>query len=152
MIHETAIIDPGAVIGYDTKIWHWTHVRENARIGNDCTIGQGCYVEGVIGNRCKVENHVSVFRGVVLEDEVFIGPGVVFTNDKYPRAVGGVWTLVATRVCKGASIGAGCVILCGVTIGEGAMIGAGSVVVEDVEAKTLFRQDTGTKHTRVACR
>ena len=134
-IDETAVIDPGATIGAGSKIWHWTHVRESASIGKDCTIGQGCYIDVIIGDRCKVQNGVSIYAGVTLEDEVFIGPHVTFTNDKYPRAVG-AWRLTPTLVCRGASIGAGAVILCGITIGEGAMVAAGAVITKDVEPYT----------------
>ena len=142
MIHETAIVDVGARVGTGTSIWHWTHVRESACIGHDCSIGQGCYIDAgvVIGDRCKVQNGVSVYAGVTLEDEVFVGPHAVFTNDKYPRATG-EWMVTPTRVCRGASIGAGAVIVCGVTIGEHAMIAAGAVVTRDVMPYELVMGD-----------
>lgn len=131
MIHETAIVDTGAVVAKSAKIWHWTHVRSMAHIGEDTSVGQCCYVEGKVGARCKIQNGVNIYDGVEIEDEVFIGPSVTFTNDLFPRAIGD-WEIVPTKVKKGASIGANATILCGVTIGEGAMVGCGAVVVHDV--------------------
>lgn len=138
MIHHTAAVDDGAYIGLGTKVWHWTHVRGLARIGNSCVIGQNCYIDAgvVIGDRCKVQNGVSVYNGVTLEDDVFVGPNVTFTNDPWPRAMG-AWDVVPTLVRKGASLGANATILCGVVIGEGAMVGAGAVVCHDVPPYAL---------------
>lgn len=138
IVHPSALIDHGAQIGHGTHIWHFVHVRSTAMIGANCSLGQGVYIDAgvLIGNRVKIQNGVSIYRGVTLEDEVFIGPHVVFTNDKHPRALG-QWTHESTRVCRGASIGAGAVILCGLTIGEYAMVGAGSVVTRDVEPYEL---------------
>lgn len=134
--HETAVVNLPCRIGKGTKIWHWTHVREGATIGENCTIGQGCYIDknAVIGDRVKIQNNVSVYQGVILEDDVFIGPSVVFTNVRKP------WShrptaeqdYETTVVRRGASIGANATILCGVTIGEGAMIGMGTVVNKNV--------------------
>lgn len=134
-ISRYAIAEPGCVVGDGTKIWHFCHIREGAKIGANCTIGQGCYIAStaVIGNNCRIQNHVSVYDGVVLDEDVFIGPSVVFTNVKRPRAYKrGVFE--RTLVKKGATIGANATIICGVTIGEGAFIGAGSVVTKDVPA------------------
>lgn len=132
--HETAVVED-AKIGDGTHIWHFAHVRNNAKIGKHCNIGKGVYIdtEAVIGDNVKIQNFVSVYKGVIIEDDVFIGPSVTFTNDKHPRAFR--WEeadLVKTKVCKGVSIGANATILCGITIGAYAMIGAGSVVVDDV--------------------
>ena len=124
----------GCKIGKGTKIRRYTNLY-GCEIGEDCVIGS--YVEigkGVkIGNRCKVECRAFIPPGVTVEDEVFIGPGAIFTNDKHPKAVGD-WKITPTLVKRGASIGAGAVIVCGVTIGESATVGAGAVVTEDVPA------------------
>jgi UDP-2-acetamido-3-amino-2,3-dideoxy-glucuronate N-acetyltransferase len=135
MIHELADVEPGAQIGDGTKIWRWTHVRPKAVIGENCTIGQNCYIdEAVIGNNVKIQNNVSVYTGVVLEDDVFIGPSVVFTNVRKPRSCEIIppEKYAKTIVRKGASIGANATIVCGIEIGEGAMIGAGTVVTKNV--------------------
>ena len=132
--HPTAIVETEE-IGEGTKIWHFVHVREMARIGKNCNIGKGVYVdkEVEIGDNVKIQNFVSVYKGVKIEDDVFIGPSVTFTNDLYPRAF--IWNeerVVPTIVKKGATIGANSTIVCGVSIGEYAMVGAGSVVTRDV--------------------
>lgn len=132
-IHPTAEIDAGATIGAGVRIWHWTHVRETAKVGAGTSIGQCCYIEGIIGQRCKIQNSVNLYRGVEIGDEVFVGPNATFTNDLHPQAIGD-WVITPTIVKDGASIGAGAVIVCGVVIGEGAMVGAGAVVTEDVPA------------------
>lgn len=127
--------EPGECqIGARTRIWHHAQVRSGAVIGADCVIGKGVYVDtGVrIGDRCKLQNGVNIYNGVILGDEVFVGPGVQFTNDKHPRAVG-EWTITPTIVESGVAIGAGAVIVCGVTLGMGCRIGAGAVVTKDVE-------------------
>lgn len=141
-IHPTADVSLDAEVGPGTSIWHQAQVREGARIGRDCIIGKGSYVDTgvVIGDNVKVQNYVSIYQGVTLEDGVFCGPHCVFTNDKRPRAIspdGSLegaddWTLSSTRVRRGASIGANAVIVCGVMIGAWAMIGAGSVVTRDM--------------------
>ena len=133
-MHELSIVDAGAHIGADTTIWQFVHVTSGAWIGNRCSIGQGCYVGKVrIGDGCRVQNHVSIYDGVTLEDDVFLGPSCVFTNVKHPRAhVSRKAELVRTLVCRGATIGANATIVCGVTIGEYALIGAGAVVTHDV--------------------
>ena len=133
-VHPTAVVDKTAVIGEGTKIWHFVHVRENAKIGKYSVLGHSVYVgKGVeIGNRVKLQNRATVYQGVKIEDNVFVGPHVTFTNDPYPRSLSTDWTIMSTLVEKGASIGAGAVIMCGVTIGEHAMIGAGSIVTKDI--------------------
>ncbi len=134
-VHPTAIVDAGAQIGAGSWIWHWVHVMSGAEIGERCSIGQGCFVGNVvIGDGCRIQNNVSIYDGVTLEPEVFIGPSAVFTNITHPRAhVSRKEHYEATRVCRGASIGANATILCGVMIGAHAMVGAGAVVVNDVK-------------------
>ncbi len=134
IVHVSAVIDPGAQIGAGTRIWHFVHVMPQAKIGARCVIGQGCFIGDVtIGDGCRIQNNVSVFDGVTLEDDVMVGPTVVFTNVNNPRAhVSRRREFQPTRVCRGATIGANATILCGVTIGEYAFIGAGAVVRHDV--------------------
>jgi len=142
MIHPSAEVEPGAQVAESTQVWHSGHVRSGAVIGENCILGLGVYVDtGVrIGENCKLQNRVSVYRGVTIDDGVFVGPHATFTNDRNPRAVrpdGGRvteedWINEPTRVMSGASIGAGAVILPGVTIGWWAMVGAGAVVTRDV--------------------
>lgn len=134
-VHETSIIDPGVTIGPGTRIWHFSHVMSRALIGGECSIGK--YVEigpdASIGNGCKIQNNVSVYKGVTLEEYVFCGPSVVFTNIFNPRAaIVKMDQVRPTLVKRHATLGANCTIICGVTIGEYAMIGAGSVVTRDV--------------------
>jgi UDP-2-acetamido-3-amino-2,3-dideoxy-glucuronate N-acetyltransferase len=138
-IHPTAVVEKTSKIGEGTKIWHFVHVSENAEIGADCVLGHSVYIdrEVKIGNRVKLENRANVYQGVRIEDDAFIGPHVTFTNDPYPRSFSTNWKIVPTLVKKGASIGAGSVVLCGVTINEYAMIGAGSVVTKDVPPHAL---------------
>jgi len=133
-VHPTAVVEDGVIIGEGTRIWHFVHVRSGARIGKNCNIGKDVYIDkdAVVGNNVKIQNGVSVYRGVVLEDDVFVGPYAVFTNDLYPRSFNEEWELVPTLVKKGASIGANATIVCGVTIGEYAMVGAGAVVTKNV--------------------
>jgi UDP-2-acetamido-3-amino-2,3-dideoxy-glucuronate N-acetyltransferase len=133
--HETAVIDEGSVIGKGTRIWHFSHVMKDCTIGEDCNIGQNVVISPgvVIGNRVKVQNNVSLYTGVLCEDEVFLGPSVVFTNVINPRsAVSRKNDYQQTVVKKGATIGANATIICGHTIGEYAFIGAGAVVTKDV--------------------
>jgi UDP-2-acetamido-3-amino-2,3-dideoxy-glucuronate N-acetyltransferase len=137
--HESAIVED-ASIGEGTHIWHFAHVRTGAKIGKGCNIGKGVYIDTdvVIGDKVKIQNFVSVYKGVTIEDDVFVGPSATFTNDLYPRAFH--WDesdLVDTLVQKGASIGANATIICGVSIGRYAMIGAGSVVTDDVKDHSL---------------
>ena len=139
--HSTAIIDEGAQIGKGTRIWHWVHVSPKAVIGNECSLGQNVYVGNrvTIGNNVKIQNNVSVYDNVTLEDDVFCGPSMVFTNVYNPRsAVSRKDEYRDTWVKKGATLGANCTIVCGITIGEYAFIGAGAVVNKDVPAYALM--------------
>ena len=141
MIHETAIVDEGARIGEGTRIWHWTHVCGGARIGERCSLGQNVFVgnDVFIGNNVKIQNNVSVYDAVWLEDDVFCGPSMVFTNVYNPRsAVPRKHEYRQTIVRRGATLGANCTIVCGVTIGEYAFVGAGSVVNRDVAPYALM--------------
>lgn len=134
-IHSTAVVDKGAVVGANTRIWHWAHVCAGARIGSGCVLGQGVYVGPgvVVGDGVKIQNNVSVFEGVTLEDDVFCGPSMVFTNVVNPRSfVARKDEFRVTRVGRGASLGANCTVVCGVLIGRYAMVGAGAVVTRDV--------------------
>ena len=138
--HETAVIDEPVEIGEGTKIWHFSHISVNAKIGNNVIIGQNVFVgKGVvIGNGCKIQNNVSVYEGVTLEDDVFIGPSVVFTNVKEPRAnIEQKNNFLQTLVKKGATIGANATIICGNTIGQNSFIGAGSLVTKCVDDQSL---------------
>lgn len=133
--HPTAIVDDGAEIGEGSRVWHFVHVCGGARIGHDVSLGQGVFVgsRAMIGDRCKVQNHVSVYDGVVLEEGVFCGPAMVFTNVHNPRAlIERKDEYRETRVRKGATLGANCTIVCGVTVGTYAFVGAGAVVASDV--------------------
>lgn len=133
--HETAVVDPGAVIGEDTRIWHFCHVAAGARIGRRCVLGQNVYVAPtvVVGDDVRIQNNVSLYDGVTLEDAVFLGPSAVFTNVTTPRAeFPRKHEYRPTLVRRGASIGANATILCGHTIGRYAMVGAGAVVTKDV--------------------
>lgn len=123
-----------------TRIWQYCVILPNAKIGEDCNICSHCLVENEasIGNRCTIKCGVQIWDGIEIEDDVFVGSNVAFTNDKYPQSQNEKWTLLKTRVCKGATIGAGATILPGITIGEGAMIGAGSVVTKNVPAGELW--------------
>jgi len=139
-VHETAVVDQGAHVGSETKIWHFTHVAAGAWIGKRGSIGQNCYIAKVrIGQGCRIQNNVSVYEGVTLEDDVFLGPSCVFSNVKHPRAhVARTDSFERTLVCRGVTIGANATIICGITIGEYALIGAGAVVTRDVPAFGLM--------------
>jgi len=135
LIHESAIIDKGAAIGEGTRVWHWVHVSAGATIGESCSLGQNVYVGGDvrIGNNVKIQNNVSVYDAVVLEDDVFCGPSMVFTNVYNPRsAVSRKGEFRRTLVRQGATLGANCTIVCGVTVGRYAFVGAGAVVNRNV--------------------
>ena len=139
--HPSAVIDDRVTIGHGTKIWHFCHVSSDAVIGNHCVLGQNVYIgPGVrIGDRVKIQNNVSVFEGVELEDEVFCGPSMVFTNVINPRAgIEKKSEFRKTLVKRGASLGANCTIVCGATIGEFAFVGAAAVVTADVAAHALM--------------
>ena len=139
-IHQSSIADAQCQIGAGTKIWHFSHVRELAVIGQWCIIGQNVYIDQgvVIGNRVKIQNNVSIYNPAVVEDDVFIGPSVVFTNVKTPRAfIESKHNFSPTLLKNGATVGANVTIVCGVTIGQYAFIGAGSVVTKNVPAHGL---------------
>jgi len=133
--HESAFVDKGAEIDEGTKIWHFCHIMPGAKIGKNCVLGQNVFVaEGaVIGNGVKIQNNVSVYNGVTLEDNVFVGPSVVFTNVFNPRSeINRMNEVKPTLVKKGATLGANCTIVCGAVIGRYSFVGAGSVVTRDV--------------------
>ncbi|HKK66830.1 MAG TPA: DapH/DapD/GlmU-related protein [Bacteroidales bacterium] len=139
--HETAVIDEGSRIGEGTKIWHFSHVMKNAIIGKQCNLGQNIVVSPnvVLGNNVKVQNNVSIYTGVVCDDDVFLGPSMVFTNITNPRsAVNRRDQYEKTHVKKGASIGANATIVCGHDIGEYAFIGAGAVITKTVKPYALM--------------
>ncbi|MFN8667165.1 MAG: acyltransferase [Gemmatimonadaceae bacterium] len=139
-IHESAYVDEGAVVGDDTRIWHFCHVNSGAVIGERCSLGQNVVVmpRTTIGNNVKIQNNVSIYEGVELEDDVFCGPSMVFTNVINPRShVSRKHEYRTTLVKRGASIGANATIVCGVTLGEYAFVGAGAVVNRDVKAYAL---------------
>ena len=149
MIHPTAEVSAKAKVGPNTHIWNEAQIREGAVVGAECSIGKGVYIDKdvVVGNKVKIQNRASLYRGVTVEDGVFIGPHVSFTNDRYPRSItpeGRVrteddWEPEPTLVRQGASIGAGSVIILGVTIGRWAMVGAGSLVTHDVPDHALVK-------------
>ncbi|HCS28528.1 MAG TPA: N-acetyltransferase [Spongiibacteraceae bacterium] len=139
-VHSSAVVDSGAEIGADTRVWHFVHVCSGAKIGERCSLGQNVFVGNrvVIGSDCKIQNNVSIYDNVSLEDGVFCGPSMVFTNVYNPRSyVNRKEEYRDTLVKRGATLGANCTIVCGVTIGEYAFVGAGAVVNEDVEAYAL---------------
>jgi len=160
-VHPTAEVSNEAQIGAGTKIWRQAHIREHAHIGETCNIGKGVYIDAHvrIGSCVKIQNHASIFEGVTLEDGVFVGPHVCFTNDLIPRAItpegklksADEWEITPTLVQYGASIGAGAVILCGITIGSFALIGAGAVVTRDVPPHALVFGNPARQHGYV-CR
>jgi UDP-2-acetamido-3-amino-2,3-dideoxy-glucuronate N-acetyltransferase len=139
--HPTAIVDPGAQIGDNTRVWHWVHISGGARIGERCSFGQNVFVgnDVVIGNNVKVQNNVSIYDAVTLEDDVFCGPSMVFTNVYNPRsAVTRKSEYRPTHIKRGATLGANCTVVCGVTVGEYAFVAAGAVVNRDVKPYSLM--------------
>jgi UDP-2-acetamido-3-amino-2,3-dideoxy-glucuronate N-acetyltransferase len=148
-VHESSDVDDGAVIGTGTRIWHFCHIMPETEIGENCNIGQNVVIgpRVRIGSTCKIQNNVSVYEGVTLEDGVFCGPSMVFTNIHNPRAeIRKMDQVRPTLVKRGATLGANCTIVCGITIGEYAFIGAGAVVTRDVPAYALM---TGTPARRI---
>ncbi|MBD5083559.1 MAG: N-acetyltransferase [Clostridiales bacterium] len=147
--HESACIDAGVSIGNGTKIWHFCHVLSGSRIGNNCTVGQNVVIgpDVSIGDGCKIQNNVSVYKGVTLEDDVFCGPSMVFTNVFNPRAhIRRMDEARPTLVKRGATLGANCTIVCGVTVGSYAFVGAGAVVTRDVPAHALVFGNPARRH------
>jgi UDP-2-acetamido-3-amino-2,3-dideoxy-glucuronate N-acetyltransferase len=144
--HATAVIDEGCKIGDNTKIWHFSHIMKGSEIGKGCNLGQNVVVSPLVklGQNVKVQNNVSIYSGVICEDDVFLGPSMVFTNILNPRsAIIRKSSYIQTRVKKGASIGANSTISCGVEIGKFALIGAGSVVTKNVPAYALIVGNPG---------
>ena len=138
--HETAVVDEGSIVGNGTKIWHFSHIMTDCKIGNDCNIGQNVVVSPkvILGNNVKVQNNVSIYTGVLCEDDVFLGPSMVFTNVINPRsAIKRQNEYLRTIVRKGATIGANATIVCGNNIGQYAFIGAGAVVTKEVKPYAL---------------
>jgi UDP-2-acetamido-3-amino-2,3-dideoxy-glucuronate N-acetyltransferase len=149
-VHETAVVDEGVKIGAGSKIWHFSHVQSGATLGEKCVLGQNVNVGNNvrIGSFCKIQNNVSVYEGVELDDYVFCGPSMVFTNILDPRAEfpqRGDQFYVTTRVRKSASIGANATVVCGITIGEYAFVGAGAVVTRDVPPHALIVGNPGRR-------
>lgn len=145
-VDPSAILDEGCVIGSGTKIWHFSHIMKGAIIGNNCNIGQNVVISPgvVIGNNTRIQNNVSVYEGVICEDDVFLGPSMVFTNVINPRsAISRKHEYMKTLVKKGATIGANATIVCGNTLGEYCFIGAGTVVTKDVPAYALIVGNPG---------
>ena len=138
-IHKTAEVSEAAIIGEGTKVWNQAQIREGARIGTGCIISKNVYIdENVeIGSNVKIQNNVNVYHGVTVEDDVFLGPSMTFTNDLYPRAFNSDWEVKKTLVKRGVSIGANSTICPGIVIGEYALIGCGSTVTKDVPANTV---------------
>ena len=140
-IHETAVVDEGCTIGSGTQIWHFSHIMKDCNIGENCNLGQNVVVspQVILGNNVKVQNNVSIYTGVICEDDVFLGPSMVFTNVINPRsAVNRKSEYLKTKVGKGATIGANATIVCGNDIGEYAFIGAGAVVTKAVKPYALL--------------
>lgn len=140
-VHPSAIVDDGAQIGEDSRIWHFVHICAGAKIGKNCSLGQNVFVGNrvVIGDNVKIQNNVSVYDNVILEDDVFCGPSMVFTNVYNPRSlITRKEEYRSTLIKRGATLGANCTIVCGATIGEFAFIGAGAVVNRDVPAYALM--------------
>lgn len=141
LVHPSAVIDDGACIGEGSRVWHFVHVCSGARIGRGVSLGQNVFVGNnvIIGDNCKIQNNVSVYEGVTLEEEVFCGPSMVFTNVYNPRSsIERKREYRATVVKRGATLGANSTIVCGVTIGQFAFIGAGAVITRDVKPYALM--------------
>lgn len=138
-IHDSAQVSDQTTLGEGTKIWNLVQIRENSSIGKNCIISKNVYIDfGIsIGSNVKIQNNVSVYNGVTIEDDVFVGPCVVFTNDYLPRATSSDWQVTPTLIKKGASLGANCTIVCGNEVGEFALVAAGSVVTKSVPPHAL---------------
>ena len=138
-VHKTAEVNKSAIIGKGTQIWNQVQIRQNAEVGMNCTIGKNVYIDldVIIGNNVKIQNNVSLYKGLTVEDDVFIGPHAVFTNDLHPRSFNKDWKIVSTILRKGCSIGANATIIAGNIIGPYSMVAAGSVVTQDVAPFSL---------------
>lgn len=155
-VHASAIVAETARVGGGTKVWAFVQIREGARVGRECNVGKGAYVGAgvVVGDRCKIENNASLFEGLTVEDGVFIGPHVIFANDRTPRAVNpdgslqtaADWEMGRSTVRRGASIGAGAVVLPGVEVGRYALVGAGAVVTRNVPAHAVVLGNPARGH------
>ena len=140
-VHQTAVVDEPVSIGFGSKIWHFSHILPGTSIGKNCVIGQNVMIgpEVVIGDNCKIQNNVSLYKGIIIEQDVFIGPSAVFTNVKNPRAfINRKTEFQTTHIKQGATIGANATIVCGLTVGEYCLIGAGAVVTTSVPDFALF--------------
>ncbi|KAB8144413.1 N-acetyltransferase [Chloroflexia bacterium SDU3-3] len=152
-IHPTAEVSPTAIIGAGTRIWAGAQIRERAQLGANCIVGRNVYIENdvIIGSNVKIQNNASLYHGLTVEDGVFIGPHVIFTNDRVPRAIrpdgllksADDWVVGHTRVCYGAALGAGSIVIAGLAIGRWAMVGAGSVVTRNVPDYALVIGNPG---------
>ena len=133
-VHPTAVVEEGAEIGEGTRIWHFAHVRRGAKVGKNCNVGKDVYIDAgaIVGDEVKIQNFVSVYKGVRVDARSFLGPSATLTNDLYPRSFSSSWEVTPTVIEEGASIGANATVVCGVRIGRYAMVGAGSVVTRDV--------------------
>ena len=151
-IHPTAFVEDGVEIGDGTRVWHQGHIRTGAVIGGGCNLGKNVFVDSDvrIGNGVKIQNNVSVYHGVTIEDDVFVGPSAVFTNDRYPRAFSTDWEVVPTVVRRGASIGANATLVCGIEVGEYAVVAAGSVVPKSVAPHQIV-MGSPARHYAWAC-
>lgn len=148
-VHESSYVDEGAKIGRGTRIWHFCHIMARAQVGSGCNIGQNVFISSdvLIGNNVKIQNNVSVYTGVTLEDDVFLGPSMVFTNVLNPRSeIDRSGQYLHTLVRRGATIGANATILCGISLGEYCFIGAGAVVTKDVPAYALVHGNPARQH------
>ncbi len=152
-VHKSSYIDEDVQIGDGTKIWHFCHIQKGAKIGKNCNIGQNVYIGSnvIIGDNVKIQNNVSVYEGVIIEDDVFLGPSCVFTNDLTPRAryPKGHENFIKTIIKKGASIGANATIVCGNTIGENAMVGAGAVVTHNVKDNIIVIGNPAVEYKKI---
>ena len=149
-IHPLADVEPGVEIGAETKIWRWTHIMPGARIGKNCVIGEHVYIASnvIIGNHVHIQNGCQIFDGLVLEDFVFLGPGVLTTNVKFPRSHR-KGKFEQTLIKKNASVGAGTVLICGITLGEFSMIGAGSICTKSIPpGETAFGNPARIKRSK----
>ena len=152
--HETSVIDKNVKVGKGTKIWHWTHVSGNAKIGRNCSIGQNVFIGNNvrIGNNVKIQNNVSVYEGVTLEDDVFCGPSVVFTNVKFPRSNRKInpKNYSKTLVKKGSTIGANATILSNLKIGKYSFVAAGSVVTKDIKSFSVVLGNPAYEYGKIS--